>query len=464
MANAWPPGPSGLRALTYLGLKREPLAFTERCAREFGGICGIKVPFARFCVISDPELLEQVFVRHASRIRKWDPGPFAPILGEGLLTSGGELWKRQRSLISPVFQPARIESYEPGIIEHTRATLASWPDDGVLDVHEEMLRLSMKIASGALFGADSSGIEGLVSDMHQELMTHFEDALSGVPVPMWAPTPGNLRVRRAIRALEGALFELISQRRRKAARPDGKPDLLGALLAAQEDPADPTAPTAPASARAPMSDKQLRDECMTMMLAGHETTALVLTWTLWLLARHPADVRALVEESASGGELTFHRDVINESMRLRPPVWATGRVAIEELDLGVHRIPKGTQIFLVPYLAHRDPAVFDEPAEFRPRRWQDPKIRAIPRCSFMPFGSGPRKCVGMHFASRELQLALAGIVASHELAPVPGDEPELQASVTLRPKRGLRLHVRLRKPPTENQTDTDSATASPRRP
>ncbi len=436
----WPPGPSGLRALRYLGRRRELIPFTERCRREYGGICGIRLLGARICLISDPRLIERVFVHHASRIRKWDSGVFEPILGQGLLTSGGELWKRQRSLIQPVFAPARLGEYSEAILGHTQAMLDRWPQQGVLDVHAEMLRLSLKIAASALFGADSSAIEDRIAEVQDLLMKYFNDSLSGIPIPLGVPTPANLRTRRAIRQLDEVVLRLIAERR---AAPRGR-DLVGTLLSAQG-----------ADGGARLSDRQVRDECMTMLLAGHETTALVMTWTLWLLGRHPEAAEALrreLEAALPGGapglgeverisELPLLANVLSESMRLYPPVWAIGRVSTQALDLGPYVLPQGTQIFLVPFLAHRDGEVFEAPLEFRPGRWDDPALRAIPRCSYLPFGAGPRKCVGMHFAVRESQLILAQIARRCRLEALPGEEPELQASVTLRPARGLRLKV-----------------------
>lgn len=438
--HGWPPGPSGLQALRYLGWRRELISFTERCRQEYGGICGIRFLKSRICLISDPHLIEKVFVTHASRVKKWDTGQFDLILGKGLLTSNGELWKRQRSLIQPVFQPARLEEYSSHIVGHTDSVMASWAGDSILDVHEEMLRLSLKIASSALFGSDSTPeVETLISEMQHLLMKQFSDSLSGIPIPLGVPTPANLRTKSAIRKLDEVVLRLIERRRAGAPAKD----FLGALLAAQDDDG------------IRMSDQQIRDECMTMLLAGHETTGLVLTWTLWLLASNPGSARELAQEIDSGlgtgpvdaeqlGELGLLRNVLSESMRLYPPVWAIGRVNIEPIDLGEYTLPSGTQIFLVPYIAHRDGAVFENPLEFRPRRWEDPKIRGIPRCSYMPFGSGPRKCVGMHFAVRESLLILALLLRRFSFETVAGRDPVLQASVTLRPSSGLHLRVKAR--------------------
>lgn len=413
---SWPPGPSGWQALKTLGWRRELLAFTERCQREYGGVCGIRFPGTRVCLVSDPAMIERVMVHHFSRIQKWDAGHFERILGAGLLTSGGELWKRQRRLIQPEFSTERVEAYVPTIERQTEAMLGAWPRDGGIDLHAEMLKLSLKITAEALFGSDSSEIEAPIARLQEQLMTLFTESLSGFPLPLSVPTPSNLRTKRAIRELDRVLESLIGRRLSGRAPETSARDFLAALLSARDTDGSR------------MSAKQLRDEAMTMLLASHETTALVLTWTLWLVARNP-DARSHAPEH-----------VLSESMRLYPPVWAIGRTNLEPIDLGPHTLPPGTQIFLIPYLAHRSDA-FEAPMDFRPARWADPKIRSVARGAYLPFGLGPRKCVGMHFAVREAQLIYERVLERFDLAEIPGEAPVFQASVTLRPAHGLRVRI-----------------------
>jgi cytochrome P450/hypothetical membrane protein len=436
----FPPGPTGLEALRYLGVRRRLLDFVERCQRDYGGIVGIRILRTRVCLISDAALIERLFVHHAARIKKWDLGQFDLLLGKGLLTSQGELWRRQRRLIQPVFLPSRLDAYTGAVLSHADGMVESWPDDGVLDIHHESLRVSLRIAASILFGADSSTVEALVEDTQNRLLGQFERALSGVPIPLAIPTPENLRTRRAIRRLDEAILGLIAERRQSGREGD---DFLAALLKQQgEDGVG-------------MDDRQLRDECVTMILAAHETTAATLSWTLWLLALHPehaeelaAHVRAAVGEARLGHEhaakLTQVRDVVHESMRLYTPVWAIGRVNTEPIDLGAHRLPTGTQIFLVPYLTHRQSAHFTEPLAFRPERWTQAETRAAAKLAYLPFGAGPRKCVGMHFAMHELVLLVATILRHFRLEIVPGSDVVLQPSVTLRPGGELKLRVRRR--------------------
>jgi cytochrome P450 len=235
---------------------------------------------------------------------------------------------------------------------------------------------------------------------------------------MWVPTPLNLRTRRAIRRLDEAIRGLIAERRQ---RDTGARDFLGALLAARDE------------AGTGMTDQQLRDECVTMILAGHETTAVTLTWTLHCLSQHPQ-----YAEDTSDGAL---RRVLDEAMRVYPPVWAIGRVTTEAFELGGSHLPAGTQLFLLPYLTHRDGETWASPLEFRPERWEtDAKP---PKGSFLPFGAGPRKCVGMHFAVHELTLLLRAVISRYRLAP-SGEPVELQPSVTLRPRHGLKLRIERR--------------------
>ncbi len=423
----WPPGPSGFRALRYLGWKRDLIGFVERCRRDYGGVCGIRFPGLRGCLISDPQYIERVLVTHASRTRKWEIDQFRLLLGQGLLTSRGELWKKQRTLINPVFSPARVGGYAPKIVEHALACADGWRSktevepggSREVEIYGEMLRLSLQVAASALFGADASGIAEFIEETHELLGGQFEGGMAGIPIPLSVPTPGNLRAKRAIRRLDAAVLGLIAERRKN--RTAGT-DFLGALIAAQDD------------SGAGMSDQQLRDECMTMILAGHETTATVLTWTLWLLARHP-------EAQARCAEEAYLKNVVSESTRLYPPVWAIGRIALESLDLGEYLLPAGTNVVLVPYLAHRDPGVFSEADAFRPERWDDPAIRAIPRCSYIPFGAGPRKCVGMNFAVLETSLILRTLLSRFLFEAVDGERVELQPAVTLRPRGGISLRV-----------------------
>lgn len=339
----WPPGPSGLRALRYLGLRRELLSFTERCNREYGGICGIRLLGARLCL---------------------------------------------------------------------------------------------------MFGADASGVEDLIARVQHFLLGHFEDSMNGIPLPMQLPTPSNLRARKLMRQFDAALMTLIGQRR------NGDPtrDLLGVLLDTRSD------------ASVGISDQQLRDECMTMLIAGHETTAVALTWALWLVAKHPAisrEVSAQIDraigehddvDAASVDKLPLVRNVLNEALRLYPPGWVIGRINTEAIAVDRYLLPAGTQLFILPYFAQRDAAYFHQPQEFLPHRWEEPQIRQIPRCAFMPFGAGPRKCVGMSFALREMILTLACILRAFSVSVVAGDpEARACASITLRPARGLRISVRERR-------------------
>ncbi len=440
----FPKGPSGLAALRYLGLRRRLLDLVERCQREYGGIVGMRLFGAKICVVSDPELTNRLLVQHAPRLRQWDLGQFELVLGRGLLTSEGALWRRQRRTVQPFFSPTRLSAYDGLIVRHAEAMLEQWNDGAERELLEDSMRVSRRIAGSILFGEDSRVVEEAVEDTLDRLMLHFERAMTGLPIPLSIPTPANLRTRSSIRRLDDAIMKLITARRRAGIHGE---DFLGTLLRACED------------AETQMDDRQVRDECVTMLLAAHETTALVLTWTLHLLTlnREHAHKLALAVDGVVGADTTPNgghlaqipelTNVIRESMRLYTPVWAFARVNNEACDLGEVHLPAGTQIFFVPHLTHRSHATFDAPTEFRPERWStaDSDELSRMRAAYLPFGTGPRKCVGMHLAMHQLGLVLLCILRRFEITAVAGHEnPPLQASVTLRPRDGIRARVHRR--------------------
>ncbi|NIP56506.1 MAG: cytochrome P450, partial [Gemmatimonadetes bacterium] len=415
------------------------LGFLTNLAREWGDVVGFRVYHVRCLLVNDPELIHEVLGPIADEMRKpWDVRRLRLVLGDGLLTSEGALWRRQRDLIQPAFRHDRLVRYGDVMTAAADECLERWPDGGELEIHDEMARLALTVAARALFGSEVSGREETIGAALATFMDRFEDLVMGhTPFPWWVPTPGNLRSRRAVKRLRGIVEELVEDARPAAGERD---DLLGWLLTAEDE-----------EGRS-MSDEQVLDEATTLLLAGHETTALALTWTLHLLAEHPEiqecaadEARWVLEGRAPApsdlGELPYVKQAFHESMRLYPPAWGLGREPRREVELGGYRVRKGTQIYMCPWVTHRDARFFPEPERFLPHRWTKGSGAGVERRAYFPFGGGPRNCVGAGFATMEAHLVLARLLQRFRFRPVPGHPVEVQPAVTLRPRHGLRLRV-----------------------
>ncbi len=438
-----PPGVFGVRNL--VGFASDPLALVRQLADRYGDVVGLKLFGRDFFLVSHPDDIEAVLVTHA---RSMGRDAYAVILqralGLGLLTNDGDSWKRQRKLMAQAFTPKRIQSYAASMARVGAAGLEAWRDGVEVNLHQEMSRVTMEVVSEALFGASvgSDEIETVGSAMEvvNEFLANSPEAFTRLPA--WVPTPRNLRVTRAVKRLDGVIYGIIARRRAGEQRDD----LLGTLLAAQDDDG------------VGMTDQQLRDEAMTLFLAGHETTALALAHTLYLLSKHPAIERRLRAEvdDVLGGRLPSADDaralvyterVIKESMRLFPPAWATGRETLESVEIGGYHVPAGAQIVVSQWVVHRDPRWFPNPEGFDPDRWEPELAKALPRFAYFPFGGGPRVCIGNHFAMMEATLLLAIVIQRYRVELLPGQRLELTPAVTLRPKGpGLRVKLVERRP------------------
>jgi len=434
-----PPGPPGLFGLRNLWrFSTDQLNLLTDMRREHGDVVSIKVLGKPWVLISHPDDIEKVFVKHAKIMAR---DQYVKILertlGQGLLTSDGELWKRQRKLMATAFTPKRIRGYASAMVRVTERSLSRWHDEQEANLHQEMSRLTMEVVADVLFGSGVSEADvATVRDAMEVINEYYANSPEAVlMLPEWVPTPRHLRVRRAVKDIDALLYRIIAARR--AAEP--RDDLLGTLLAAQDE------------GGVGMSDQQLRDETVTLFLAGHETTALALAHTLYFLSKYPNVGRRVHAEVAEviGDRLPTANDVkaleytervLQESMRLLPPAWTTGREATEEVEIGGYRIPEGAQILISQWVVHRDPRWFPNPEAFDPDRWREDSER--PRYAYFPFGGGPRVCIGNHFAMMEATLLLAMIVQRYRVDLVPGQRLSLAPSVTLRQK-GPGLKVRL---------------------
>ncbi len=410
--------------------RRDPLGMLERCANDYGDVARIRFGLSRAVILSHPSLVEEVLVIRNQSFRK-NPATrrLGSLIGRGLLSSDGEAWKRQRRLTQPAFHHARVDAMGASIVEYAQQQVGAWRDGETRDVHQEMMELTLRIACKTLFGAEVASDMQIVRDATTAVGLHFMSRLRSLLflLPDRVPTPGNLRYQRAVRQLDALVYRIIRERR------EDRGDLLSMLLESD------------------MSPVEIRDEVMTFFLAGHETTALALTWALYLLALHPqvrARLYSEVNDTLQGRppavedvpSLRYARAVVDEALRMYPPAYLQGRQALEDVRIGSHEIEKGTTVLMSQWLIHHDPRFYDAPWEFRPERWLDGTlIKRLPRFAYFPFGGGQRQCIGNAFAQLEATLVLACIAQRWRLDLVADQRIETRALITLRPAYGIRM-------------------------
>lgn len=435
-----PPGPKrSFRNLLVYGPGRDPLAFFTSLARTHGDVAHVRMAFEHVVLVSDPGDIRDILVTHQRHFMKGRGLQSAkPLLGEGLLTSEGATHLRQRRLMQPAFHRERIGAYATAMTECASRLREKWVDGERIDVAQEMMRLTLAIVGKTLFDADveSQAPEvgralNAVMESFWVMMLPFADLLERLPVPM-------LRRSRAAReTLDAIIFRLIAERR---ASPGDRGDLLSMLLAARDEENEGRG----------MTDPQVRDEAMTIFLAGHETTANALTWTWYLLSRAP-EVEARLHQEVDGvlcgrlptmadiPSLRFVEQVATESMRLYPPAWMIGRRALRDYPIRDYVLPAGTIVVMSPYVVQRDARYFSEPDRFMPDRWTPEFKAALPPFAYLPFGGGSRRCIGESFAWMELVLVLSTIAQRWRLRLVPGHPVVPQPVVTLRTKHGMKM-------------------------
>ena len=428
-------GPNGLPLVgNLLSLTRDPLGFLTRCAREYGDIAHYRVLNVDVYLLSQPDYVEAALVANSHKLRKGRALRAGEALfGNGLLTSEGAAWQRQRRQAQPAFHRERIAAYGEAMAHHTLRMLGGWQSGETRDVDADMRQLTLSIAAETLFNVS---LDDEIDEATAALRMYFREfrnrSDTALLIPDWLPTPGNLRLRLATRRLDEVIYRII--RRRRASNTD-RGDLLSMLLRAQTEDGR-------------LTDQQLRDEVMTLFVAGHETTALALTWALYLLAQHPSiQERLLAELRSVLGEqppkvndlpnLPYNQMVIKETLRMYPPVWTISRVVLEDLQFDDYKVQKGSSLAISQWVMHRDPRYFDRPDEFRPDRWTEDFASRLPKFAYFPFGGGPRVCIGASLAQMEAVLLLATIVQRFRLRPTPGFQVELWPTLTLHPKHGM---------------------------
>ena len=444
-----PPGPRGYWLLGDLpDFAGDLLGFVSRCARDYGDIVQLHLGATPAVLLNHPDHIEQVLVTRHNDFTKhrffWRH--VTRLFGNGLLTSTGSLWRRQHTLMAPAFRQEQLTLSVNDMLRCANRLFDVWRDGEERDIRADMTRLTIEIAAKVLFGVDLDNevdsVSRAVDRGVEEVAKRFK---RGLFIPDWIPTPGNRRYRATVRDLDATAANILAKR--YAPDPD-RTDLLSTLLQSRDVEGGP------------LDARLLRDEIVTLLLAGHETTALALTWTLFLLSRHPQIAVSVEKEidavlgserqpgAADLGRLRFLGWVIIEAMRLFPPVYMLGREAVREVEIGGYRLPRGTICLMSQWVVQRDARFFPEPGTFKPERWRKASDPQRPRFAYFPFGGGPRICLGQPLAMLEAKLILATLCQRFRLAAGEGPEPRPFPSVTLRPDRTVRLRIsrRLRGP------------------
>ncbi len=430
------PGPRGHFLLGSLPeAQRDPIALFQRAFNDYGEVVRLRFGPMTAHLVSSPAGVNHVLAENNKNYGKQTRGfkNLRRVMGNGLLTAEGDFWKKQRRLAQPAFHREKIKGFaEPMLRAAGRCAERLAGATAPVDVAAEMMRVTLEIVGETLLGTqvgdEAERVQGVLGKLLRranQRMTRIID----LPPPL--PTPQNLELRRWLRVLDGIVLRIIAERR--LAPGD---DLVSMLLAARDEETGES-----------MTDAQLRDEAMTIFLAGHETTANALTWTWLLLSRYPAAARALRAELGNAPitlsdlpRLPLLRMTIEESMRLYPPAWLVARSATGADEIDGYQIPAGSIVFVSPYVVHRNPRLWRDPEGFDPQRFAS--ADALPRGAYFPFGGGPRQCIGNGFAMMEAQLVLATIAQKFALELVPGHPVELEPSITLRPRHGMRMAVR----------------------
>lgn len=423
--------------------QRDPLGVFEELHAAYGGLVSITMPFAQAYLVAEPSLIEHVLVRdHGSYVKDQFTRELRHVMGAGLLTSEHATWRRNRKIASPPFTKRAISSYALDMVAIADTHAGRFTPDVPRDVHKDLMDMTLEIVVRSVLGSRLPPEAADVGEALDTIMRFFTEVTRSFKrlIPKWLPTPANLRLKRAVRTIDNVITSIIAD---KHARQDGAAnDLVTLLMNARDEHGQG------------LTDSELRDEVITIFLAGHETTALVLSYTLLALAEHPDVQRRAHEEIDRLGKrpvsladmprLPFIESVLNESMRLYPPAWVVAREAIADTQLGGHPIRKGSQVWMSQWLAHRDATSFPNPTRFDPDRWSTTPKDALARFAYFPFGGGPRVCIGSHMAMMEAVLCLATILQKRTFELAPDHVTELECSMTLRPARGVKLVPRVR--------------------
>ncbi|MGC1659124.1 MAG: cytochrome P450 [Candidatus Acidiferrales bacterium] len=450
-----PPGPRGLPLLgVALEVRRDALRSLQRYARDYGDVVVLPVLDHRRIFVNRPDLIQQMLLFQQSKLHKSDltKEVVGPLLGHGLLISEGDFWRRQRRLAQPAFHKQRVNEYSSTMVECAETQTRGWQEGQRRDVAEEMMALTLESAVRTLFGTTLPGeAEGVGRAMTFLMRYSLARARAPIRIPASWPTKTNLRSRREFKYMDSLIYRIIGERQAQAKGSDGdahgnsseRSDLLSMLMGAMDEDGSC------------MTPQQLRDETMTLFIAGHETTALTLAWTWYALSQNPAAETRLHREldSVLGGRkpeatdlerLPYLSAVVSEVLRLYPAAYIMARTTIDEVRLDVYEFSPGTTILFSQWVMHRDPRYYEAPEEFRPERWLEGLAARLPAGAYFPFGDGPRRCIGQGFALLETSLVVATIAQRFRFRLIANQKVAPEPLVTLRPHNGIQMTVHAR--------------------
>ncbi|MBD2181246.1 cytochrome P450 [Planktothrix sp. FACHB-1355] len=436
------PGPEGNTIVGNLAeLGQDPLGFLTKCTREYGDIVPLRLGLTPACLLTQPEYIEQVLKERILFIKSKGIRALRSFIGEGLLSSEGDWWQHQRRLIQPVFSHKRIAGYGQIMVAYAERAIDTWQDGETRDIHDEMMQLTLNIVMKCLFNQDiTEGEAKNVAYAIDVAMHWFENKRKqGFFIWEWFPRPENIRYKNAIQQMDKSIYHLIEERRTSG---EDTGDLLSMLMQVKDE-----------EDGSQMTDKQLRDETITLMLAGHETTANTLSWTWMLLSQHPevrsklqAELKEVLDSRSATvadlPKLRYTEMIIKEAMRLYPPVPIMTREATQDCEIGGYEVPAGCQVMMSQWVMHRNPRYFEDPEVFQPERWANDLEKQLPRGVYFPFGDGPRTCIGKGFAMMEAVLLLATIAQKFEVNVVQDYAIVPQPSITLRPEYGIKVTLK----------------------
>jgi cytochrome P450 len=436
-----PPGPAGfdrIRAIQHL--RMNPLEAAQSLAQTYGDIVYLHLGPYHIYLLNHPDHLHEVLVRQNEIMRKPRSlsQPIAEFLGNGLLISHGDYWKQQRRNIQPAFHPRYGDLYSRVMVECLLDHLDTWQDGHIYDVDHEFMMLTLRMVTRALFGSDTASASGDIANAVKILQRiSYRQGQAALPVPGWIPLPAHLSKQRAINLLDEVVMRIVQDGRKRGANDD---TLLDMLLNAVDDTGSP------------LTDQQICDEVMTVLLAGHESTANAIGWMWYLLGQHETVSARLYDEldGVLGGhpptaadlpKLHFNTMIVKEALRLYPPAWALPREPVMDTCIHQYHIKKGSLLVGMPFVIQRDARYYDQPDQFMPERFADHAEKHLPRHAYLPFGAGPRFCVGSSFALLAMQLTLATIHSRYALRLVENQRVILDPLLTLRPRHGILMQV-----------------------
>lgn len=449
MKTTYPPGPRApfLGVMQHKPFSVDPLGFASRLARAYGDFVFVRIGWVRLYLVNRPELIREVLTTKVRSFRKLHRQMQAlrKIEGEGLVVSDGPTWARHRPLVQGSFHTRHLRPYADVVVDHARRRLERWTPEQPFDLAADMNELALEIIARVVFGVDMADEAARIRDaVHVARAAMQREVGAPVPIPAWLPWPGRRAQRRALQVVDDLIWDLLRKRKASGASHD---DMLGQMLAA----------AARFEGGPPVEDREIRDEAATLFVAGHDTTSASLAWVWYALAQHPEAQRraqAEVDEALGGRSPTFDdvprlkylEMVVREAMRLYPAsAFLFGREALEDVELGGHTVRKGAWIFICPFIVQRDPKLFPEPETFDPGRFAPGRVDGIPPYAYLPFGGGPRICIGNAFAIMEMVLVLATVLQRFTLRLDQGP-PELEMEIVLRPRGGLRMRAVPRHP------------------